>query len=178
MSLPSFSLRSAYFALLCSALRCVARSEGHKSGAGQTGLGLDSGRFSFFFFFFFDRLFASLLVLRSAHDGFGGSHCSAFFIYPFFASARSFPLSTASFLLPCSEIARTLSRRNPQIFVVALVQLAILANFIRLNPLTSLVYGINLTPLVGRKSMDAAFAKQKHTTFKTNILSPSHAKNS
>lgn len=45
---------------------------------GQTRLGLDSWRFSSFFFF--DRLFASLLVLRSAHDGLG---VSLFYLLPY-----------------------------------------------------------------------------------------------
>lgn len=71
---------------------CLLWPQIWESGAGQTWLGLDSGRFSFFFGFFFDRLFASSLVLRSAHDGLGGSHYSTFFLIRF-ASARSFLLS-------------------------------------------------------------------------------------
>lgn len=83
--------------------------------------------------FFFDRLFASLLVLRSAHDGLGGSHYSGFFLIRS-ASARSFLLSR---LLPYYCAPRLLARSReepPNIFVVALVQLAILANFIRPEP--------------------------------------------
>jgi hypothetical protein len=66
---------------------CLLWPQIWESGVGQTWLGLDSGRF-----FFFDRLFASLLVLRSAHGVLGGSHYSAFFLIRS-ASARSFLLS-------------------------------------------------------------------------------------
>jgi hypothetical protein len=80
------------------------------------------------------------------------------------------------FLLLCSEIARTLERGTPKHFCGGFGSAGHIGKLHSTGTPPSLVYGINLTPLVGRKSMDAAFAKKKHTTFKTNILSPSHAK--
>jgi hypothetical protein len=118
-----------FFSCYClSACGLLALATNLGIGGGQTGLGLDSGRF-----FFFDRLFASLLVLRSAHGVLGGSHYSAFFLIRF-ASARSFLLFTASSFYCALRLLARLREEPPNIFVVALVQLAILANFIRPEP--------------------------------------------
>lgn len=145
-----------------------------ESGAGQTWLGLDSGRFSFFFGFFLTACLRHRSCFAALMMGLGDLTTPPFSLSVLHRLDRFF--CHGFFLLLCSEIARALERGTPKYFVVALVQLAILANFIRPKLPPSLVYGINLTPLVGRKSMDAAFVKKKHTTFKTNILSPSHAK--
>ena len=127
--LPSFGLRSA-----CSALRLLVRRAinlGIGGGANRVGI-RKWAFFEFFFQIFFDRLFASLLVLRSAHDGLGDLTAPLISLSVLHRLDRF--LCHGFFLLLCSEIARTLERRNPQIFVVALVQLAMLANFIRPEP--------------------------------------------
>lgn len=172
-SLPSFGLRSA-----CFALRCVARSEGHRSGnqEGQTGLGLDSGRFSNFFISFLFFLtaclrhcscFAALMMAR-------GISLLRLFPYPLCIGSIVSFVTASSFYRALRLLAR--SREEPPNICGGFGSASHTSNIIRPNPSSpSLVYGINLTPLVGWKFMDAAFAKKKHT-FKTNILSPSHAK--
>lgn len=82
-----------FFVCYClSACGLLALATNLGIGGGANLVGIRQWAFFIFFRFFFDRLFASSLVLRSAHDGLGGSHYSTFFLIRF-ASARSFLLS-------------------------------------------------------------------------------------